>query len=1181
MTAEGRQISNPFSTGGGGGNFEVQVQACFVVLMLAEGFAPCLPCRPIQKIKLQGRYAGYDIDDLIIFTANEDGSEERKLLGQIKHSIIITESDTIFGAVIRAAWSDFDNASIFTKEKDAIALITGPLRATDFADVRILLEWARSSISAREYLEKVEATRFSSKAKRIKLQAFRKHLDAANGSAVTDNDFFVFLRHFHLLGYDLDIKSGVMQAVLHSLIGRYSRENPPAVFAQIVREVMFANQNAGTITRDSLPHELREAFSKPVIQAMPEVISQALPPREVQDWNTSEFASALVTANLLGSWNEQSDGEMSIVRRLVEGPLDAWQSKIRQVLQLPGTPLTFRNSVWAVRQRGEFWQALGSCVFDNHLDMLKESALAVLKERDPQFELESEERFAAAIHGKVLAHSRHIREGLAESLALLGSRPEPLANCSLNKPGTIAALTVREIFRGADWILWGTLNDQLTLLAEASPGEFLGAVEYALLQDPCPFDVLFAQEGGGITGRTYLTGLLWALESLAWDEQFLVRATVALGALAVRDPGGQWENRPANSLTTIFLPWLPQTTGTIDKRKTAVQTLRRESPDVAWKLLLSLLPDQVSTSSHTHKPAWRRVLPHDWKDDVTLEDYLDQVSIYAEMAAEIALADTSKLQQLVKHLDHLPRPVFEKLLGYLSSDEVTSKSEAERLGVWNSLIELASKHRRFADAKWALPEEAISKIETVANQLAPSDTQNLNRRFFCGRDWDLYEENGNWQEQGNRLEQRRQEAIGKILQTDGIEAVIRFSESAESPQQVGLSLGSIAGEEIDALVLPSMLNADNEKLAHLAAGFVWARYRQKGWSWADATIKKNWSKADIGRSLSLLPFTAETWGRVNSLLAEDSSEYWKKVGVNPYQAKGDLSVAIDKLIEFDRSWAAINCLAKTLYDKLPLDKDRGVKALLAAVTSNEGYNTYDAIEIIKALQEDSGVSKEDLFRVEWAYLPLLNGHHGASPKYLETRLAADPGFFCELIRIVYRSEKTPQEINEKSTEQQKAVAENAWRLLREWQTLPGTVAGGEFSGDAFRQWVESVTKSSTESGHIKIALQHIGSVLIHCPSDPGGLWMHHTVADVLNGQDFEEMRRGFSIAIHNSRGVHWVDPTGKPEKELASKYRRQAEEIENGGYYRIAATLRNVAESYEHEAERVIVEHRTESEEDE
>lgn len=1181
MTGEGRQISNPFSTGGGGHNFEVQVQASFVALMLAEGFAPCLPCRPIRKIKLQGRYAGYNTDDLIIFTANEDGSEERKLLGQIKHSITITENDLVFGAVIRAAWSDFSNAGIFTREKDAIALITGPLSATDISDVHTLLEWARSSESAQEFLTNVETARFSSQAKSDKLQAFRKLLDIANGSAVADNDFFVFLRHFHLLGYDLDIKSGVMHAVLHSLIGRYSREDPRAVLAQIVQEVMSANQNAGTITRDSLPPELREAFSKPVIQAMPEVISQALPPGRVQDWNTSEFASALVIANLLGSWNEQSDGDMAIVRLLVEGPFNAWQSKIRHVLQLPGTPLTLRNGVWAVRQRGELWQALGSCVFDNHLDMLKESALAVLKERDPQFELESDERFAAGIHGKILAHSRYIRRGLAESLALLGSRPEPLANCSLHKPGTIAVLTVREIFRGADWVLWGSLNEQLPLLAEGSPGEFLGAIEDALLQDPCPFDTLFAQEGAGITGRNYLTGLLWALESLAWDEQLLVRTTLALGALAVRDPGGQWANRPANSLTTIFLPWLPQTTGTIDKRKTAVQTLSRESPEVAWKLLLSLLPNQVSASSPTYRPTWRRVIPGDWKDGVTPRDYWDQASIYAEMAAEIALADTTKLQQLVKDLDSLPGPAFEKLLGYLSSEEVTSKSEAERVGVWTSLIELVSKHRRFADAKWALPEEAISKIETIASQLAPRDIQNLNRRLFCGRDWDLYEENGNWQEQEKRLEQRRQEVVGKILQVDGIEAVIRFANSVESPQQVGFSLGSIAGEEIDALILPAMLNANNEKLERLATGFVWARYRQKSWSWADATIKKNWSNADIGRSLSLLPFTAETWERVNALLAEHSSEYWQKVGVNPYQAEGDLSIAIDKLIEYERPWAAINCLAKTLHDKLPIDKERGVKALLAAVTSNERCVTHDAIEIINALQEDSGVSKEDLFRVEWAYLPLLNGHHGASPNYLETRLAVDPGFFCELIRIVYRSKKATQEINDEPTEQQKALAKNAWRLLREWQTLPGTPAGGEFSSDAFRQWVESVIKLSTESGHIKIALHHIGSVLVHCPSDPGGLWMHRTVADVLNGHEFEEMRRGFSIAIHNSRGVQWVDPTGKPEKDLASKYRQQAEEIESAGYQRIAATLRLVAESYEKEAERIILEHRAETEEGE
>jgi hypothetical protein len=70
------------------------------------------------------------------------------------------------------------------------------------------------------------------------------------------------------------------------------------------------------------------------------------------------------------------------------------------------------------------------------------------------------------------------------------------------------------------------------------------------------------------------------------------------------------------------------------------------------------------------------------------------------------------------------------------------------------------------------------------------------------------------------------------------------------------------------------------------------------------------------------------------------------------------------------------------------------------------------------------------------------------------------------------------------------------------------------------------------------------------------------------------------MAIHNSRGAHHVDPTGKPEKDLAVKYRDQAEEMEDAGFHRLAATLRGVAESYDREAERIVEEHKVELEED-
>ena len=266
----------------------------------------------------------------------------------------------------------------------------------------------------------------------------------------------------------------------------------------------------------------------------------------------------------------------------------SWLLKVREIIQEPDSPIILKNGIWTVTERQKLWQALGPRLFDDLLDMFQKQAVAILIERDPRFDLEPSERYAANIHGKVLKYSQFIREGFAESLALLGSYPNALNNCSLHKPETVAALTVREVFSKADWELWGSLNHLLPLLAEAAPTEFMEVVEKALSQTPCPFDKLFAQEGKGVMGENYLTGLLWALEGLAWDEQYLARISVILGELALHDPGGNWANRPVNSLTTIFLPWLPQTIASIEKRKVAIKTLQKENPEKAWELLISL-----------------------------------------------------------------------------------------------------------------------------------------------------------------------------------------------------------------------------------------------------------------------------------------------------------------------------------------------------------------------------------------------------------------------------------------------------------------------------------------------------------------------------------------------------------------------------------------------------------------
>ncbi len=219
MSDTATQLSNPFSTGGGGTNFENQVQSAFVVLMLTGGAVPCLRPWPIKKIKLQGKYEGYNTDDFIAFVEEKASGQKAKLLAQIKHSVAIAEGDKTFSQVIQAAWNDFQNPECFDPQTDVIALITGPLSAHDIENARIILERARHSENAAEFLKKISIAKFSSNEQREKLDAFRTQLKKANdGKDVSDEQLWNFLKRFHLLGYDLDIESGVTLSLLNSHI---------------------------------------------------------------------------------------------------------------------------------------------------------------------------------------------------------------------------------------------------------------------------------------------------------------------------------------------------------------------------------------------------------------------------------------------------------------------------------------------------------------------------------------------------------------------------------------------------------------------------------------------------------------------------------------------------------------------------------------------------------------------------------------------------------------------------------------------------------------------------------------------------------------------------------------------------------------------------------------------------
>ena len=885
-----------------------------------------------------------------------------------------------------------------------------------------------------------------------------------------------------------------------------------------------------------------------------------------------DCADDIARVNLLGRWSDKNPADVQVLENVLGIEGRKGLGKLRSILSRADTPLAQVDGKWRIVPRGEAWNALGDRLSDEDLDRFQEIALLVLGERDPKFDLPKEERYAASVLGKELKYSARLRKGIAETLALLGSRPKALKQCSHGKAQTVAAYVVRNLLHDGDWERWAGLGALMPLLAEAAPKEFLEAVEEALEDlENTPFHAIFMQEGDGLFGGNYMTGLLWSLECLAWSPDYLSRVAVILADLTSIDPGGRYRNRPAQSLADIFLPWHLQTTAPFDRRKAAIQAILKEQPNVGWKLLLSLLPDSFGATSGCYRPVWRPFIPSDWEDGVSVNEYWAQIHMLVEFAVEMACSDVERLLELTDHLSDLPQETQEEILNIFSSAHIIQLPESERVIVWEKLNGVVRRHRKFRDARWALPEKSLVKIEDIAKKIMLSNPILQYRYLFSKNDHDLVDERGSDEEQWKHLREKRQAALSEIMGNGNFARCMDFAREVAIPCKVGQTLGELADERIESEILPSQLNTEDELLERVVAGFVWGRFRERGTQWLDHILEQHWNPQQCAQFLLLLPFQQEIWERAISYLETFHEElYWKHVDAQVGVWTWNDRVVIDKLITYGRTGAAVMCIAYAMDDDINFDPALATHALMAFLENPQEIQSlerYHVIDLIKLLQSSRSVDMDALYQIEWNFLLWFDPLSGESPVALGKKLASDPKSFAEMIKLAFRSKNDLDDSVEKQDEKKKNIVERAYTLLHNWKHCPGVQEDGTLNEALFHHWITEARRITEETGHEIIAQVELGHVLTYAPKDPDGLWIHRAVADVLNQRDTEKMRRNFMIALMNQRGVYSFSH-GSQERELARGYREKAEALDIAGYSRFATTMRELADQYDADAER-------------
>nr|WP_314469140.1 hypothetical protein [uncultured Campylobacter sp.] len=720
------------------------------------------------------------------------------------------------------------------------------------------------------------------------------------------------------------------------------------------------------LTKAQFPDALAEEFAKignrRLSALMRYLVGVAAP-----SYAKRNTARELAKACLIGRWDERNEADVKIIEKFIGKSYKEWMEKFIVDALRPDSPLTLIEGKWKVISCDEAWDVLGGMISNDDLARFKNMAISALEDRDPALDLLKEERCAASFYGKQLNYSQNIRKGISQTLALMGSRPKALSNCSCNEALNTVNFIVRTLLDGADWERWASIDYYLPLLAEAAPSEFLDAVGSSLVDiSNSPFHKLFEQEGSGIEGRNYMCGLLWALEELAWSPNYLSRVAVILADLASIDPGGSWANRPIRSLVNIFLPWHVQTAAKFDKRKAAIKAVIKNQPKIGWSLLIELLPRGCQTTSgnyrptiRSYRPIWRDFIPLDWKDGVFRNEYLEQIAALSELMIDLAKEDVDKFIELIERLSNLPKNAYDFILDYCLSDSIINLPEEKRYLVWEKLDEIVHSHRKFSYTNWALPEEELCKIENIADSLALSSPEIKYRYLFNGVVFELLDGDGDCDTQMERLAKKRNSAIKEILDSGGLMSYINFAKKVASPFDVGRALGEIEYDLIENELLPTFLDSNDEVEKQVLSGYARIKFYKIGINWVDMIMQKDWSLEQRAKFLLLLPFNEEVWETVSKYLGENSEGlYWKNIRVNPYESGSDLNEATEKLLTYGREGAAVISAAHRT-NKAEINEALAVRSLISVLNSESGmqelanysYVTYDVVELIKRLQK--------------------------------------------------------------------------------------------------------------------------------------------------------------------------------------------------------------------------------------
>ncbi len=901
-----------------------------------------------------------------------------------------------------------------------------------------------------------------------------------------------------------------------------------------------------------------------------------------------ETARKIVPMALVGSWHVDSKADREVFSTLADRPFREVEVDLAALRTWNDSPVWSAGRYRGVVSKIDALFAVARHMTPEDLDDFLLLSEYVLSEADPALELAPDRRWAAALYDKPRDHSDALRTGISETLVLLSvhgndlfqtrlgidleAQVSDLVRRLLAPDGVEAPLTVETLM---------SYDRDLPRLAEAAPNAFLELLERDLGRDDSALFELLKSAPPGPFADCPRTGLLWALECLAWNPRNLSRVVLILGQLSKTPVDDNWVNRPINSLKAIFRSWMPQTAASLDDRFRALELLCGRTPEVGWQICMGQCRGGPRTGDYSYRPRWRGDAA-DAGEPILVDDRLE----FERKALELLLEwpeelDARRLGDLVDLLGGMAGENVERVWALIEGWLEGRPEEAERGA-------LRERLRRFGYAN-AHPARAVKpalreRAKDLYEQLAPRDPASRHAWLFAEhwiREWpEDRDEAMDFSKREERIRARRTQAMKEIWSSKGLGGALTLLSSSNAPDTVGIFASRCVPDrraQADVLRaclsgdLPRSFGVDETKLDGFLQGFVSAGVEESREELLRGLAEELPSE-QVARLLRSAPFSSETRRLVSEQDGDIRKKYWREVWPYPLVRvhTDELTDLVDRLLAAGRPRAALLALH---LDWDAVETSRLRRLLNGIVLGPEPDRSiqidgYDVCRAIESLSKRSGVAADEMADFEFVFFDRLEYDDYGVPS-LERRVAEDPSYFVWLVALLHKRKdgrEDPDDWPVANPDKRAYLGQLAFSVLQRVARIPGAKSGnGEIDVEALQGWVSEVRRQGGQCGRASAVDECVGQLLSKGPPDGNGSWPSRQVCEAMEALATKALAGGFHVGVLNSRGTVTRAEGGGQERELAARYRAWAEPLAFEFPF-VSQVLERIARSYDRNA---------------